>query len=512
MVLDSQLTAPVLGQQFDYTFDDTGNRKTATQDTRQATYTPNNLNQYTSRTVPGYVNVLGTASNNATVTLWGDNGQYSPTTRKGEYFRGELYANNATGAVWLTITNVAVLNNGANPDIVTNAVGRTFVPKTTETFAYDADGNLTNDGRWSYTWDAENRITSFTRISSAPSGAKVKVDCQYDSRWRRTQKIVSTWNGSAYVAQSTNKFVYDGWNLIAILDHQSTILYSFTWGTDASGTMQGAGGVGGLISVTVHQGTNAGTYFYCYDGNHNVVALVNAASGAIAGQWEYDAFGNLLRATGTMASENPFLFSTKFYDWETGYYYYGYRYYDPDTGRWPNRDPLGEPGFEALRGGEIDLLGDGQNLYQFVKNNPVTWIDLLGLKRQLTPEEQKKVQTILDAIRQCAQNSKDKDVIKALDALDLKGIFDANDVKKDPTRQNDSETWFGPFWLESDTWLAADFFKDNNTWNDKVRAEVLIHEGWHAWKKAVQEEKAYKFGSDKCDSLWKCIKDKLGIK
>lgn len=53
----------------------------------------------------------------------------------------------------------------------------------------------------------------FTRISSAAAGAKVKLDCAYDPHWRRTQKIVSTWNGSAYVTQSTNKFVYDGWNL-----------------------------------------------------------------------------------------------------------------------------------------------------------------------------------------------------------------------------------------------------------------------------------------------------------
>lgn len=75
----------------------------------------NTLNQYTNPTVPSYVNVLGTASNTATVTLWSDNGAYSPTSRKGEYFRGELYANNATGAVWLTITNVAVLAKGANP-------------------------------------------------------------------------------------------------------------------------------------------------------------------------------------------------------------------------------------------------------------------------------------------------------------------------------------------------------------------------------------------------------------
>jgi len=196
-------------------------------------------------------------------------------------------------------------------------------------YGYDSHGrqnavNLTNDGRWLFTSDAENRITSFTRISSAPLESKVKVDCQYDYHWRRTQKIVSAWNGSAYVAQSTNKFVYDGWNLIAILDSNSSLLYSFQWGTDASGSLQGAGGVGGLISMTVYQGTNAGTYFYCFDGNHNVAALVNATDGTVAAVYEYAGFGELLRATGPLAFINPFTFSTKFCDWETGFLYFGY--------------------------------------------------------------------------------------------------------------------------------------------------------------------------------------------
>lgn len=363
---------PVAGQQSEFSFDDIGNRRTAAQggdqndaNLRTASYGATLLNQYTSRTVPGFVNILGRASNAATVTLWGDNGVYSMTSRKGEYFRGELYANNSTGAVWLTITNVAVLNNGGNPDLVTNTSGRVYVPKTAETFAYDADGNLTNDGRWAYSWDAENRVTSFTRISGAPSGAKVKLDCQYDARWRRTQKVVSTWNGSAYVAQSTNKFVYDDWNLMAVLNHTNGLVYSFTWGTDLSGSMQGAGGVGGLISLTVHSGTNAGTYFYCFDGNHNVVALINAATGAMVGQWEYDAFGNLLRATGPMAFGNPFLFSTKFCDWETGFYYYGYRYYDPIMGRFLSRDPIEEDG--------------GNSLLSFVRNDPIGNVDPDGL-------------------------------------------------------------------------------------------------------------------------------------
>ncbi len=58
-------------------------------------------------------------------------------------------------------------------------------------------------------------------------------------------------------------------------------------------------------------------------------------------------------------------FSTKPLDQTTGLYYYGYRYYDPLTGRWPSRDPIMENG--------------GLNLYGFVGNNPVGWIDILGL-------------------------------------------------------------------------------------------------------------------------------------
>jgi RHS repeat-associated protein len=66
-----------------------------------------------------------------------------------------------------------------------------------------------------------------------------------------------------------------------------------------------------------------------------------------------------------MAAAFKHRFSTKYHDHESGLYYYGYRYYDPVTGRWPSRDPIGERG--------------GINLYGFVGNSPIDAIDLLGL-------------------------------------------------------------------------------------------------------------------------------------
>src|SRR5262249_45890415 len=156
---------PVAGQQFEYTFDDIGNRKTTGAggdnngaNLRTSTYGANSLNQYTNRTVPGFFQTLGSANSNATISLWRSDGSFGQASRHGEYFRGEIALNNLTGAVWLTLTNLAVLQNGTNADIVTNTVGSSFIPGTLEAFTYDLDGNLTSDGRWTYHWDAENRL------------------------------------------------------------------------------------------------------------------------------------------------------------------------------------------------------------------------------------------------------------------------------------------------------------------------------------------------------------------
>lgn len=117
--------------------------------------------------------------------------------------------------------------------------------------------------------------------------------------------------------------------------------------------------------VKDYQPATQGTYCYCYDGNGNVTALVNADNGAVAARYEYGPFGELLRATGPMAFVNPFRFSTKYQDEESGFLYYGYRYYDPTVGRWASRDPLEEKG--------------GLNLFGFVYNSPRQYIDRNGL-------------------------------------------------------------------------------------------------------------------------------------
>ena len=76
-------------------------------------------------------------------------------------------------------------------------------------------------------------------------------------------------------------------------------------------------------------------------------------------------FGEVLRATGPMAKANPFRFSTKYQDDETDLLYYGYRYYNPSTGRWLSPDPLEECG--------------GVNVHGFCANNAASFSDRNGL-------------------------------------------------------------------------------------------------------------------------------------
>ena len=88
------------------------------------------------------MNVIGSATNTATVTA---NNQAA--YRRSNYFRVELTTNNSSAAVWLGLTNLAVLNNGTNADTVNSVTGNVFVAQSPEVFAYDSDGNLTGDGR-----------------------------------------------------------------------------------------------------------------------------------------------------------------------------------------------------------------------------------------------------------------------------------------------------------------------------------------------------------------------------
>jgi RHS repeat-associated protein len=223
---------------------------------------------------------------------------------------------------------------------------------------YDAAGNTLTINGAVYAYDQKNQLKSISGLDS--NGAMGTVNHQYDSMGRR---ISSTVNNQSIL------YVYDGWNVVE--EYSSSNLQSFdlktilTWGIDLSGSAQGAGGVGGLLFT--EDITSNTTWHHHYDGNGNVTHLTNA-SGQTVATYTYDAFGNTVTATGVAATANRYRFSTKPIDEHiatTPLYYYGYRYYHPQTGRWINRDPIEEDG--------------GLNLYGFVGNDGLNWWDYLGL-------------------------------------------------------------------------------------------------------------------------------------
>jgi RHS repeat-associated protein len=91
---------------------------------------------------------------------------------------------------------------------------------------------------------------------------------------------------------------------------------------------------------------------------------MDAEGEAIVAHYEYDPYGMIVASFGQFLTSNAYRFSTKYYDNESEFYYFGYRCYFPGNDRWLSRDPINEAG--------------GKNLYLYVFNNPVSRIDYLG--------------------------------------------------------------------------------------------------------------------------------------
>lgn len=278
---------------------------------------------------------------------------------------------------------------------------RVFVPAREQPYVYDQDGNLTRDGIWEYVWDAENRLIRMTmlpavaeRLLASPAGQQpwLTIEFGYDHLHRRVSKrVLASFTDSdtikekgeaeyAFESSYWEKTVYDTGTFNPLLtyradpqtgDYQSP-WRSYVWGPDLSGTLTGAGGIGGL-AVTFDDFADAGggsgyvgPLFPTYDGNGNLMRLYDTAR-EVRAQYEYGPFGEGRSLQGPQASANPVRFSSKAADAETGLVYYGYRYYSPMLGRWVSRDPIEER--------------DGVNVYAYVGNAPASSLDVLGMWR-----------------------------------------------------------------------------------------------------------------------------------
>gem|GEM_PF-2115614 len=194
------------------------------------------------------------------------------------------------------------------------------------TFSYDLDGNLLQTPSLSCKYDVLNRLIEVKT-------PKVHTTYTYDPFNRRQTKTV---NGKI------ENYYYMGQNEVGSENSYRVL-----------GVSNGAE-IGGAVYIE-HKGSS---YIPTHDHNGNIVQL--SSSSKLRWEGDYSAFGIPLQD-----NPIPWGFSSKRLDPETGWIYFGCRYYDPAHGRWTTSDPIGDR--------------DGPNLYAYLQNSPLTALDLYGL-------------------------------------------------------------------------------------------------------------------------------------
>ncbi|MFH1202581.1 MAG: RHS repeat-associated core domain-containing protein [Candidatus Omnitrophota bacterium] len=229
-----------------------------------------------------------------------------------------------------------------NPASFVYDVANRLVDDGTYTYIYDDNGNLitkTNKSNPSdvttYGYNVENQLIS---IDYGPS----TIDYIYDGLGRRIEKNVN---------EVITRYVYDNEDILAEYDVTNTLTAKY---------LHGPG-----IDEPLRMERGGQLYYYHVDGLGSITALTDN-TGAVVRTYTYDSFGNIVNQTGTLS--NPFTYTGREFDSETGLYYYRARYYDARIGRF-----LQEDSFKGFLTNSLTL-----NLYPYVLNNPVIYVDPYG--------------------------------------------------------------------------------------------------------------------------------------
>jgi RHS repeat-associated protein len=288
-------------------------------------------------------------------------------------------------------------NNGSlstfivdNKNELTNALSN---PNT-----YDQNGNLADadNSHDIYEYDDENQLIQWFHFQngvSSPTTGDKRTDFIYDGKMRLRKRLEYILNcpggidetgpqpggGEELSSPSVGNclwsvpnetwYIYDGARVVQERNGNNTPTVSYTRGNDLSVSLEGAGGIGGLLARSIYSGGNWTNHAdYYADGNGNITSLIDTNQSIVA-SYRYDPFGNIISKSGSLADANVYRFSSKEVHVNSGMCYYGFRFYEPNLQRWVNRDPIGERG--------------GVNLYAYVQNDPSDHFDFFGLDGQV---------------------------------------------------------------------------------------------------------------------------------
>jgi RHS repeat-associated protein len=326
--LTSAITSnPVTSQQLDtwgQEYDSLGNRVAWQQSGQVGKGNFNDLNQLNAIGAGDSVVLRGQLDEPGTVTVAGR------TMRTDSQNQFSVKVPVTTGNNTVTIQAVDVNNNTTtrNATFAVTAAGN-------QSFSYDANGNLLSDGLRTYEWDAVNRLVAINH------GTK-RSEFTYNG-WNQRVRERELDNG---VEVSDRKFVFEGAELLEARAADGTTVQRRFF---SQGFQDGAD-----------------SFFYLRDHLGSVRGLVDE-NGVERGRWSYGFFGERsANAVTTNPVESELGYTGHKTHLPSGLVQTLYRFYDPGTQRWLSRDPIGEEG--------------GINLYGYVSNNPINWIDPLGLE------------------------------------------------------------------------------------------------------------------------------------
>jgi len=224
---------------------------------------------------------------------------------------------------------------------------------------YDDDGNQTliqtSTGVWSVTYNGENRPVLWERITSDSNTQNSNTQTIISMSFDRMGRRVSYLETCSSTTNAHKVFTYDGYLQIANSELTTQTSQLFIWDpTEPVATRPLA-----------FYDSNASPQYYTHDGNKNVSDITDATQ-SLSAHYSYTPFGALLSCSGSSSPSNPFRFSSEYSDDALGLVYYNYRHYNPEIGRWMQRD------FQE----EFSLL-----LYAYLGNEPVQINDYLGVAK-----------------------------------------------------------------------------------------------------------------------------------
>ncbi len=289
-------------------------------------------------------------SEDGQVTSYGYDQLYQLLTASGpegsENYSYDPVGNRETGPTVKDTAEVAYDHN----DVHQMIQGRKFG------YSYDNNGNQTarllpGGKTWTQSWDAENQLKQVQWQNGSDSRT---VSFKYDPFGRRIEKqVVDLLAGST--TTKTVSYVYDGEDIV--LQKEDNTQNGAT--TTAESRYLHGPGIDEPLALT----RNGQHYYYHTDGLGSIVALTDSGKNLVQ-RYNYESFG--LPMTLDPNFEQPYAFTGREWDREIGLYYYRARYNDPMEGRFISKDPIG------FAGGDV-------NLYGYVQNNPVNYIDSYGL-------------------------------------------------------------------------------------------------------------------------------------